>query len=386
MSTGKFFRDRVSYLEMKKIFLFLSILFLLIIVGLVLQRLDFTSKQSFKQNNKLPKISSSLTPSIVSTSLGGHHYKSLFLPSWQLKTNEVLELPDYNRVLFFGLTPGQTGINQDTAYFLLSDLKNLSLSKGLVIKMISDEINDLVLNNNDVQDNLINQAISLAKENQFSDIALDIELFSLFPTDKKIQINNFVNKFYAKTKENDLKLSLILYGDTIYRKKIFDLEYLDKYTDEIFIMAYDFHKSGGEPGPNFPLMGKEKYGYDFQTMIEDYLSFIKADKITVIFGMYGYEWVVDEQKRPLKRATALTLNNIKDQFIKNCNWQDCVIKRDELSQETEINFINSRVVDGIGRVDYHVIWFEDEQSVKAKTDYLNKKGIRSTAFWAYGYF
>jgi len=381
LSTGKFFRDGVSYLEMKKI----SILLLLIIVGLILQRLNPAPKYFFNQNNQLPRISSSVTPSMTSTSLG-YYYKSLFLPSWQLKTSEALKLSGYDRVLFFGLTPNQTGISQDTAYFFLSSLKNLSLSKGLVIKMINDEINDLVLNNNDVQDNLINQTIALAKENQFSDIALDIELFSLFPTEKKIQINNFVNKFYARTKENDLKLSLILYGDTIYRKKIFDLEYLDKYTDEIFIMAYDFHKSGGEPGPNFPLRGKEKYGYDFQTMIEDYLSFIKADKITVIFGMYGYQWVVDEQKRPLKRATALTLNNIKDQFIKNCNWQDCVIKRDELSQETEINFINSRVVDGIGRVDYHVIWFEDEQSVKAKTDYLNTKGIRSTAFWAYGYF
>jgi len=266
-------------------------------------------------------------------------------------------------------------------------LDTIQINKILVIKMINDNINELVLNNTDVQKRVINETINIAKEYKFTEIALDIELFSLFQNEKKAQINSFVNKFYTNVKDNNLRLSIILYGDVVYRKKAFDLKFVANNTDEIFVMAYDFHKSkGGEPGPNFPFSGKEKYGYDFQQMITDYLQITSPEKFSVIFGMYGYEWTVDEKKRPIHQAEALTYNQIKKQFLDQCEWQDCIVKRDDLAKETEVDYITSEVVDNIGRINYHIIWFEDNESVSIKTKYLEEQGINSTAFWAYGYF
>jgi spore germination protein len=130
------------------------------------------------------------------------------------------------------------------------------------------------------------------------------------------------------------------------------------------IMAYDFHKSYGEPGTNFPYE-------DFKKMINDYLEFVPAEKLTIIFGMYGYDWTLKDGK-PLRPAEALTLNQIRSKFSDR-------IKTDPISREKNISYIDDDGYD-------HVVFFEDEESAEVKINYLKEKGIGSIAFWAWGYF
>jgi spore germination protein YaaH len=367
---------------MKKITLLLVITILL--MGMIVINKNKTIN---KQRGSISQTPTKTQSQTSKKTLVTKRQKSIFVPSWQVGEDKELQLEDYSRLLYFGLTPSSAGISKDDAYNKLKYLDTIQIDKILVIKMINDNINELVLNNVDIQKKVIDETINIAKEYKFTEIALDIELFSLFQDEKKTQINSFVNKFYTSVKDDNLRLSIILYGDVVYRKKAFDLQFIANNTDEIFIMAYDFHKSkGGEPGPNFPFLGKEKYGYDFQQMITDYLQISAPEKITVIFGMYGYEWTVDEKKRPIRQAEALTYNQIKKQFLNKCEWQDCIVKRDDLAKETEINYITSEIVDNIGRINYHVIWFEDQESVSIKTKYLEEQGIGSVAFWAYGYY
>ncbi|MBI4226036.1 hypothetical protein HY612_02885, partial [Candidatus Roizmanbacteria bacterium] len=102
-----------------------------------------------------------------------------------------------------------------------------------------------------------------------------------------------------------------------------------------------------------------------------------------------YDWLVDEKKRPFSQAKALTLNQIREKFLQKCEFKNCVIKRDKYSHETEINYIISSPTPDeqlIYRIDYHIVWFEDEESVKSKTEYLTEKGISSISYWAHGYF
>jgi len=364
---------------MKKIIL----LTLAIIVILGVFKIVYKKNPEKKQVNVVPQTN--LLPTLKKTT-SLKIQKSIFLPSWQVTKDKKLNLEDYDRILYFGLTPDSQGVVEDDAFNKLKYLDSISAEKILVIKMIDDNVNESILKNTDVQNKLIDEAVNIANEYKFSEISLDIELFSLFQDQTKKQINEFVNKFYTIVKGNHLRLSLILYGDVFYRKRPFDLEFLSKNTDGIFIMAYDFHKSKGEPGPNFPFSGKQKYGYDFQQMIDDYLVYFSEEKITMIFGMYGYEWLVDEKKRPIRQAKALTYNEIKKQFLDKCEWQDCIIKRDDLAKEMEVNYITSEIVDNVAQMNFHIVWFEDNESVKIKTQFLEEKGIGNTAFWAYGYF
>ena len=172
---------------------------------------------------------------------------------------------------------------------------------------------------------------------------------------------------------------MTIYGDTYYRQRPYDLKALDQYVDQFYIMAYDFHKSYGEPGPNFPLKGKEIYGYDMEIMIRQLISDIDAQKLTILFGLFGYDWSVDDQNRPLKPAQSLTLRQIKNRFLESCPFTPCSIQRDNLSAETSIQY-----ADETGQK--HVVWFEDETSVGEKVTFLNSNSISNIGYWAWGYY
>ena len=95
--------------------------------------------------------------------------------------------------------------------------------------------------------------------------------------------------------------------------------------------------------------------------------------------MYGYDWKVDEQGRPITLATSITTAQVVANYIKKCDSINCTQLKDPISGETEINYVDE---DG----KYHIIWFENEESVEKKEKFLRQRGVGSTAFWAYGYF
>ena len=297
-------------------------------------------------------------------------FEDLFIPYWTFDENFVLD-NNYNRAIFFD--PDLSHINK-----FIDQTKDFTYEKYITVKVDKYE---------QMTPELIENAITIVKKNNLNGLALDLEIPIVFTDDNKGQINNFVELFYTTTKQNYRSFSVAMYGDLFYRKRGYDLPFIAEHSDEVLVMAYDFHKAGGEPGPNFQFSGIEKYDYDFKTMVEDYLKYVPANKLNVVFGMYGYDWTVDEKKRPLKPAKALTLNEIKKEFLEKCQWKDCLINRDEQAKETEINYVVPyKLENDLMGEELHIVWFEDEESVKIKTEYLKEKGIGKISYWAWGYF
>lgn len=349
-------------------------LFFLIVLGLTIFAVNqFSAKQDKKSSaaKKQDNTSSEQTQQTKEIKI----QKAAFVPYWSV-TDQYYNAHDYNRFFYFGVAPNTSGINQDEAGYLgLSDfVRNFSdlKEKYLTLRMLDTDVNFATLKNTGLQDKIIHETIETAIKTEFTGVVLDFEIFSLFDTKVPEQINDFVARFYKELKNNNLKFALTIYGDVFFRPRPFDLEFLSKNSDEIIIMAYDYHKSGGEPGPNFPLP-------EFKKMIDEFTRVVPADKLTVAFGMFGYDWLVDEKKRPVRRAKSMSLAEIKKEFVTDCKWKNCLITRDEKQAEIEVNYI-----DPTGGL--HIVWFEDEKSVEIKTRYLQEAGIDSLAYWAYGYW
>lgn len=306
---------------------------------------------------------------------------SIFIPYWFNQSQ--IQVQEYERLFYFGIAVNKEGIvKEDSGYKNIDaylSLADQNKENWITVRMTNTETNLGILKEPKSWEKISQDILDLVKLSRFNGLLLDLELNSLPFNDTMIQINNFVQFISERVKKENLKFAITLYGDTLYRKRPYDLNTLKEYSDEFILMAYDLHKVFGEPGPNFPLKGKEKYGYDLQQMTDDISQHLPKEKLTVVFGMYGYNWIVDEKKRPISKAKALSLNEINGQFLGNCEWKNCLIKREELSGETEINYIDENLK-------YHIVWFEDQESVRKKMEYLKEKGVVSFAYWAYGYF
>jgi hypothetical protein len=364
-----------------KIFLFF--LFVLIVWSLTGERLlslknkqliFLNSKKQKSQFHNFPTGLPSITPlkhKITKKS------QAIFLTEWMITNQDKIDLSGYCPIIFFGeserFNKEQIKIEKCQDFFYTVKITNA----------------DFVIRN-DFFDEIKNEG--------FNGVVIDLEIAGIASDNLVEKINKLVEELSNRAKESDLKFLLAVYGDTFYRRRPYDIDFFSKRSDVIMIMAYDFSKSYGEPGPNFPYSGKEKYGYDFSKMIDDFLRFVPAEKLTVIFGMYGYDWRVDEKKRPITSAKALTLAEIKNKFLNNesdeeqkfkCRLKNCIIRRDSLAKEMEINYTISAEepdAEGIYRIDYHIVWYEDEESVATKMKFLEEKGIGSIAYWAYKYF
>ena len=330
---------------------------------------------------------------------------SLFVPYWALgKRDYVSSL--YDAYYYFGITVDQKGlIKTEPGYTGLAQFSCPNKKKCyLVIRMLDNEISKSILTDIKTQEIVIKQTLNIADMYSFSGVALDLELSGIFNGELTGQISSFVQRYYTSTKKNYKTFSFIVYGDNYYRKRPFDIKSIGTYSDEVMVMAYDFHKNYGEPGPNFPFDrrpvrrslneggslgegGNFNYGYNFQQMIFDFSADVSPKKLTIIFGMYGYDWTLNAQGLPLKRGKAVTVKEIdimtndKSQitnqfpsFVKTTEG-----KQNLNSKEKKIEYIDAENFK-------HVIYYEDEESAAIKADYLRKVGIGSVSFWAWGYF
>ncbi len=307
---------------------------------------------------------------------------SLFVPYWTME-KEKISANEYNIVIYFGITPNQNGINQEEAGY-----KNipqfLKLSEGvktklLAVRMVDSAINSKILESEEWQKNIAASASATAKEFDFTGVVLDFEISSL-SFDSVVKKITALHSYFATTaRQNNLTFYTTLYGDVFYRLRPYDVKALSTLSDGIFIMAYDFHKARENPGPNFPLKGKELYGYDLQSMINDFLKNVPKEKIIVVLGMFGYDWVVDADNKATASAQSISLNEAGKKYVNNCLLANCQVRRDQVSAETSVQYVDVK-----GQ--RHAVWFEDMESVLQKQNFLKTKGINSFGLWAYSYF
>ncbi len=365
---------------MKKLLIIISLLVVVGIVGIFIAREKV--RQDFARPIPYPTPTTT-APEPTHDISHVQEIRSLFVPDWTL-TDDPIDASVYDTMIYFGITPGKDGIDLKESgathidAFLQaapSDTKKL-----LTVRMTDSTTNLAILDDKDAQKKLITQAVSIADDKGFSGIVLDLEI-SAIPFDSLTkQINDFTALFYKEAHNQNLSFAITIYGDTFYRIRPFDMKQLARTADTIMIMSYDFHKARGNPGPNFPLHGNEIYGYDMTRMVDDFLRVAPANKLVVVFGLYGYDWVVNGSGTAAGQGKPLTTQEINKQFVVSaCPYKNCSIDRDSNAEELEIHY-----TDNAGR--RHTIWSEDMESVAAKKEYLKQRGITQFSYWAYSYF
>lgn len=362
---------RFSLLRVVKLPLMRFIVAVFVVLAIILGVLTYQNRFGVEE-----KVNSSGSRSAEKKSIkpSGKYQpqKILFVPYWTITSTNNIE--DFDTLAYFGIAVDRSGINEDeSGYKNINKFLDASEDKNnyLVVRMLDSEIINDVLENSSARKNVITQSIDVARQHKFKGIILDLE-FSAIPFESVIKrVANFYKEFYAEARKNNLEFSSLLYGDTYFRGRPYEVSEIGKNSDRVYIMAYDFHKSRGNPGPNFPLKNKDKYGYDFKTMVSDFKLDVPAEKLATVFGMFGYDWPIDNEGRSKSPGVPKTTYQI-EAFLEKCtNESSCVVDKD---LETQIKYENER--------EKHEMWFEDKNSVNEKIKYLNSQGLTSVGYWA----
>jgi len=305
---------------------------------------------------------------------------SLFIPYWTLSK----KIDSNDQLIYFGVLATKDGINQDDpGYKTIPNFISLSPSssvKYLTVRMLSSSDNLSILSSPSAQANIISQSINIAKTNNFNGVILDFEISAISFNSLVKQINTFISNFSKQTKNSNLSFGITMYGDTFFRARPFDIKTLGANVDQIYVLTYDFSKSeGANPGPNFPYRDKSIYGYDFPSMIADFTSAVAKNKLSIIYGMFGYDWSVDKNNQSTTQAQALTLEQINSKFLNNCKLKNCKIQTDPISKETKVTYTDTQG-------NNHIVWFEDNASAAVKDHYAKENGIQNNGYWAYSYY
>lgn len=333
-----------------------------------------------------------------------------FLPYWNTKTSANLRIKELTHLAYFGLDlnpdgtlkkydnpkelePGYSKASSSQVQLLKRQLKILNKKFILVIRGMDNDLIESIVNKPLSSQTAISQIVKFMSDNQFDGLNLDFEYIGS-PDDKtKNNFTTFVSNLSAACKIAlpTCEMSIDVLADTGYKNRIHDLKSIDKYVDQIIIMAYDFYRpSSLQAGPVAPLRGKcgsSNYTnqtcleYDVTTSVSDISKAVSPSKLVLGVPFYGYEWQVttpDYLSNAIPKTGAIaSYKRIQNLILDPPDPSTFVLSWSNSSQSPFITYQENNLL--------YQIYYENTLSLKLKLDLINQSNLSGVAIWALGY-
>lgn len=153
----------------------------------------------------------------------------------------------------------------------------------------------------------------------------------------------------------------------------YDYDQLAATTDGLFIMGYDYHWKGGDPGPVAPLAGGAPWGmYSLEWSIDDYITWgTPPEKIILGLPLYGYQWPTTGTNVPGSAtgnaSAVLFADAVADAEAAGRQWDE--------TTSTPYWFPTGS----------SQAWYDDTESLDAKIQLAMDEGLGGIGFWAVNY-
>jgi spore germination protein len=250
----------------------------------------------------------------------------------------------------------------DEVEFLKGFFKRENIIPLVQNYQLDSVVSNLFIDNSLLWDKGIVNFIDFISKYNISGINLDLEGINKNNREKFIDfimkaVESFHNNSYrigfsipAKSKDNNSNWT-----------GAYDYKILGKFADELLIMAYDYHWSGGVPGPIAPL-------FWVQDVIDYMIINIPLEKIYLGIPLYGYDWYVNNDNKA-RGLSYIQIENIIKKYDITPEWD----------QESQSPYFRYNDVNGI-----HEVWFENENSIMKKLKLVKEYQLAGVVFWRIG--
>ena len=225
----------------------------------------------------------------------------------------------------------------------------------------------------DNPDLMVQDIVNIVNEYNLDGINIDIENISV---KYKYKLSNFVRLIKEALPSGKIVSVAVAANPEKLSKTwvaAYDYESLAEYADYLVLMAYDEHSYGGAEGP--------VAGIDFvEKSLKTILESVSKDKVILGIPLYGRFWKEGAEKGGEAIVIGAVENLIKKyhlvpNFDINTMTPKLTVYLDGIKKNA---FVNGRYLDE----GTYNIWYENENSIKAKLKLVNEYNILGTALWA----
>ena len=216
-----------------------------------------------------------------------------------------------------------------------------------------------LLSNPTARRRLVHNILEVLKDWGMSGVHIDFEMVR--PSDRD-HLNAFVRELYEVLHPVGFEVTIAVPSKTRELPNdswsgAFDYAFLSRYADQIMLMTYDEHWSGGTPGPIASI-----------SWVEDVIRYalsagVPRHKIILGIANYGYDWPRYGEGRAVTYQTAM---NIAERYSVPVLWDS----------QAKVPYIRY----GDGRQ----IWFENRQSLSYKLELVQKYQLGGISLWRLG--
>lgn len=208
---------------------------------------------------------------------------------------------------------------------------------------------------------LINNILNALKINGYKGVNVDLE--GVYYSDRSY-LTTFMSELYSTLHSQGFYVTIDVPAKTSDSPTsawdgAFDYASLPNYSDQIAIMTYDEHYSGGTPGAIASIGWVEN-------VIKYAVTVIPKEKILLGTAAYGYDWCSNGTK-------SYGISGIYNLALTN----GAVIQWDSISQSPYFTYTDTTGVS-------HTVWFENAQSLNYKLDLVNTYNLSGIATWRLG--
>ncbi|QUW22361.1 LysM peptidoglycan-binding domain-containing protein [Sporosarcina sp. Marseille-Q4063] len=224
-----------------------------------------------------------------------------------------------------------------------------------------------ILSNNDIQERLLTNIVSLMQEKGYRGINVDFE--NVLPADR-VLYNQFLQRTVDRLHPEGYFVSTALAPKVSGEQKgllyeAHDYEAHGRIVDFVVLMTYEWGYRLGPPQAISPLN-------QIKRVLDYAVTVIPRDKIFFGFQIYARDWVLPH----VPGTEAETFS--QQEAVRRAVQHDVAIQFDETAQSPFF-----RYADDQGQT--HEVWFEDARSAQAKFDTVKNYNLRGISYWVLGY-
>jgi len=232
---------------------------------------------------------------------------------------------------------------------------------NLTSQGFSSDLVSAVLNNPTARSNLVNNIVYLTKQHGYGGVNIDFELVKAQDRDL---LTGFLKELKVRLREDRLPITIAVpakSSEDISWLRGYDYGGIGSVVDYMFIMAYDWHHSGSEPGPVSPITEVRK-------TIEYAIKTVPSRKIILGVPLYGYNWII-----PYSSGRIAPGISNQDAIETAMRYHAPI----QYSEEYQSPFFRYRDEQG----QTHEVWFEDVRSMSAKMELVRNYGLQAIGAW-----